>query len=143
MANPDYEIGVENDGCGCDGCTDGLEAGKLANLNDLVPGAKVTFVGWADGIVVGDMGTYTTKGGTDDIVERRLHIKHGNVGESFHTYRHDGRSTSDASHDITSVTVKTPREKLYDRFVEIHSASEGKTDLFNRLYAAGLLEVES
>ena len=134
-AHIDYEITVENDG--------DLEAGQLKNLNDLVAGAKVTFIGCDDGVVIGDMGPYTTGGDTDDIVSRRLHIKHGIAGESFHTYRHDGRSNHDASHDITSVTVKTPREKLCKKFLDMHEETRcNPFHFFERLVKEGIIKIE-
>lgn len=80
-----------------------IEAGKLENLNDLVAGARVSFTEAGPGIVLAIMGAPMTKGIDGPVVSARAHIKHTNGNESFHTFRHDGRSTHSSNMDITMI----------------------------------------
>ncbi len=81
-----------------------LKTGTLKNLNDLiVPGNATIHADGRTGVVVSLMGDKVINGVSKDTVTARVHIKHQN-GESFNTYRYDGRSHNDASMDIVSVS---------------------------------------
>lgn len=82
-------------------------AGTLDNLNGLVAGARVYFAESEPGVVLDLMGTPTTQGMDGPVVSARAHIKHTNGDESFHTFRHDGRSTHRSDMDITMVLPKS------------------------------------
>lgn len=79
-----------------------LPAGKLKNLNDFVVGASVLT---ASGLVgyISRVDKKCTIGGTDDICSIQADVRYPLHGSSFHSYRHDGRSTYDAEHDIVRV----------------------------------------
>lgn len=81
-----------------------LPAGKLKNLNDLVVGASVLT---ANGLVgyVSSIDKKLTWAGSDDICGIQADVKYPKHGTSYHSYRHDGRSTHDAEHDIVRVCL--------------------------------------
>lgn len=79
-----------------------LPAGKLKNLNDFVVGASVLT---ASGLVgyISRTNKKCTMAGTDEVCKIQADIKYPSHGTSYHSYRHDGRSTYDAEHDIVRV----------------------------------------
>lgn len=74
---------------------------KVNLLNNIHQGSLLTFDVAPEGKVldiwssVGD-----SKGGFSQL---RLNVQHKNGEESYHTYRHDGRSCHDSDYDIKEV----------------------------------------
>ncbi len=71
-------------------------------LNRIKVGSKLTFNIAAPGTVkeVWETASYA---GTDNVSRMRLFVVHENGHESYHTYRADGRSQVEYTHDILSV----------------------------------------
>jgi hypothetical protein len=78
-------------------------------LDGINIGSKIEFANYPAGVVTSIMGNPTTSyhyGGK--ICQIRLCIKHKG-SETYHEYRHDGRSREDADNDITSIDGVTIR----------------------------------
>lgn len=82
---------------------------KKYNLNEIKVGSKITFLKTSKGVVESIM-TKCTVGGIDTLDSIRLDIKHS-WGSSFHTYRHDGKSTCCYKNDIVSIDGKLLEDK--------------------------------
>ena len=74
---------------------------KKYNLNKIKKGSVLCFAGTTDGVVKG-VWEGVGVAGSDDISSMRLYVSHL-WGESYHHYRHDGRSMACASQDIISI----------------------------------------
>lgn len=74
--------------------------GRLMMLNGIKEGSSLEFSVVADGVVK-DVLKKVTYGNTDNVAEARLWVLHSDGNESFHTYRHDGRSQHSSDYDIT------------------------------------------
>ena len=83
-----------------------MEAGQLKNLNDCVEGSVITHVNGKVGIQQDAPWTKVTVGETTNVCEARLCINYGKgKGESYMTYRIDGRSHCDPEYDIVSIEL--------------------------------------
>ena len=78
-------------------------AGNLPNLNDLVPGSTVTFLGKAPGVVNQLWGTQIINC-AGDVISTRAFILHSDKSSSYQTYRRDGRCTYDPAFDIIGIS---------------------------------------
>ena len=74
---------------------------KRYHLNKIKIGSKITFLKEKPGVVV-DIWSTVHSSNLSDVEEMRLRIKH-NGSESYHTYRHDGKSTNNYTHDMLSI----------------------------------------
>lgn len=79
----------------------GLNEIQLKNLNNITAGTKLKFKGQEPGVV--DHVMRSVKDQNGDVCKARLCVRYEDGSESYHTFRHDGRSQHDASHDIVSV----------------------------------------
>jgi hypothetical protein len=73
----------------------------MENLNDIKQGTRLEFAAASPGIVSAiwrEVGN-----GKGDVIEARYCIAHDDGHESYHTFRRDGRSHHNQTHDITNV----------------------------------------
>lgn len=77
---------------------------KAYHLNKIKKGSKIEFLQAKTGVVK-SIWKKCGVAGSSNISSMRLHIIHEG-SESFHTYRHDGKSTICFSHDMISIDGK-------------------------------------
>lgn len=74
---------------------------KKYSLNNIKEGSEITFLKASKGVVK-SIWKQAGVAGSDDISSMRLHIIHDG-SESFHTYRHDGKSIHCFTHDMITI----------------------------------------
>jgi len=128
----DYQIGVENDGCECDGCTDGVD-----NDNKLPPIGKT--------VMLKHSSKYYTAGehaGKEVVILCHTFMPNGTPVAAYATLPKFPQAGGLAA-ALAFERIKSPREKLLEEFRDIHTTGGNLDQIFDKLLAAGLLRVES
>lgn len=79
-----------------------LNAGKLNDLNDFIIGSSVLSADGLVGFICGT-GKPVINHPSGDICQIQADIRYPLAGNTYHTYRHDGRSNHNAHKDIVRV----------------------------------------